>query len=174
MQSLARALLALATAGGVLVCAPARAAPCGKPDLLYALPPDKAENVPTDATPSAIYSLTADYLGEDVTLTQADGTEVPIQVSFDSAEAILTMKPDAPLAAGQTYTAHWPQLRGLATASKGTAKEVTFTVGSGPDSGPPSFDGLTGVNWDVKRSRDSCTNSVKERFVFDSGSGAGR
>lgn len=158
---------ALLAAASVFASGAARAAPCGKPDLLYALPPDGADKVPTDARPSAIYALTADYLGEDVKLTAADGSEVPAQVSFDSAEAILTLTPDSPLLAGQSYTAHWPQLRGLATASKGTGRDVTFSVGSGPDSAAPSFGGVTGVHWDVKRDRDPCTNSVEERFVFD-------
>lgn len=157
----------LVVAGVLCIPAPAWAAPCGKPDLLYALPPNGADNVPTDATPSAIYVRTADYLGEDVSLDRADGTQVPGEISFDPAEAILTFKPDAPLEPGQTYTAHWPELRGIATASKGTGKDVTFTVGQGPDSAAPVFDGLTGVDWDVQRERDSCTNSIAERFVFD-------
>ncbi len=157
----------LALAGALCVCVPAWAAPCGKPDLLYALPPDNAENVPTDATPSAIYAHTADYLGEDVSLERADGSQVPAKVDFDSAEGILTLAPDAPLQPGGKYTAHWPRLRGFSTASKGTGRDVTFTVGQGPDSSAPSFDGVTGVNWDVQRERDSCTDSVEERFVFD-------
>ena len=160
-------MLLLATAGALFVSMAAQAAPCGKPDLLDALPPDGADGVPTDATPSAIYAHTADYLGEDVPLEDSTGTQVPAKVSFDSAEGILTLTPDAPLAAGKAYTAHWPQLRGIATASKGRGRDVTFTVGSGPDGAAPSFDGVTGVHWDVQRKRDDCTDSIEERFVFD-------
>lgn len=157
----------LATAGGLLLAAKAHAAPCGKPVLLYALPPDGADNVPTDATLSAIYAKTAHHGNEPVTLKQSDGTEVPAQVNFDDNELTLTLKPDAPLTAGEVYTVEWPaQLRGYTTTND-KPKDVTFTVGSGPDSAAPSFDGVTSVSWDVKRSRDSCTNSVEERFVFD-------
>lgn len=167
MTRLARTLPVLAAAGALFVSVSASAAPCGKPDLLYALPPDKADSVPTDATPSAIYTLTAEYLDEDVPFQKSDGTDVPAQVDFDSADGILTLTPDAPLEAGATYTVKWPALRGIATASKGRGREVTFTAGSGPDAGPPSFDGVTGVDWDVHRERDSCTDSVEERFIFD-------
>ncbi len=72
VQPVRRAMLLLATAGALFVSMAAQAAPCGKPDLLDALPPDGADGVPTDATPSAIYAHTADYLGEDVPLEDSD------------------------------------------------------------------------------------------------------
>jgi hypothetical protein len=146
---------------------PAWGAPCGKPDLLAAFPDDGAEGVPTNAVLSARYSPTAEYLGELVELRHPAGTDEPVDAEWSSATGLLTVNPPEGLVAGDEYTIAWPRLRGIGTASLGRGRQATFTVGSGADTAPPRFEGLQGVEWDVDRERDDCTDSLEERFIFD-------
>ena len=164
----ARAIAAAAAMVAVLQHAPsALAQACGRPDLLHAWPPDKAAGVPTDARLHARYALSADYLGEDVTL-QRDGFPADtVTPSWNGAERILSITPPEGLVAGDEYTVTWPRLRGIGTASKGRDAEVTFTVGDSGDTETPKFRGLTGIDWDIDRESDDCTDSLEERFVFD-------
>ena len=48
---------------------------------------------------------------------------------------------------------------------------MSFTVSGVIDSAPPTFDGLSSVEWDVTRERDECTDSLEDRFAFDLGLG---
>jgi MYXO-CTERM domain-containing protein len=153
------ALLAAPTVG--------RAAACGKPDLLDTFPPDKAEGVPTNAVLSAHYSPTAEYLGEVITLEHVGVGSDTVKGTFRSTEGMVRVEPPDPLVEGDRYIISWPKLRGLDTAALGRGAEVGFTVGPGPDTESPRFDGLTGIKWDVVRSRDECTDALEERFRFD-------
>jgi hypothetical protein len=155
-----------------LVAAPALGAPCGKPDLVAAFPDDGATGVPTNATLSARYAPTAEYLGEPLELRHPAGTDEPVEGEWAPATGMLTVVPPEGLAPGDEYTMVWPRLRGLGTASLGRGLSATFTVGDGPDEAPPRFDGLLGIDWDVDRDRDDCTDSLEERFVFDLTAGA--
>ena len=107
----------------------ASAAPCARPDLLDALPPDGASGVPTNAFLFAHYASTAEYLGEEVILTPEGEAPQSLTAGFDSAEGMLSITPT--LEPNQSYTLEWPALRGLNTANKGRAQTVTFTVGDG-------------------------------------------
>ncbi len=156
--ALGLALLALA--------APAVAAPCGRPDVLDAFPPDGAAGVPTDATLSAHYDVTADWVDEGVDLDRGTDT-VALTPTWDANEGLLSVVPPGGLVAGDDYVVHWPSLRGINTATKGRAKDVQFSVGAGPDQAAPSFAGVTGVDWDVDRERDDCTDNIEERYRFD-------
>jgi hypothetical protein len=162
--------LVLAVVG---VAGAARAETCVKPDLLQTFPPDGAGNVPPNAKLTAHYEATAQYLDEDVRLVEGvskstsadDGESVP--VSFSEDEGLLTTTPPNGLTPGAHYVVKWPKLRGIGTASKGTGADVAFTVGTTDDTEPPSFEGLTAIQWDVRRESDDCTNGIEERFVFD-------
>jgi hypothetical protein len=154
--------LALAAAPGA-----ARAAStCGRPDLIDTVPPDGATNVPPNASLFAHYDSTAEYLGEDVVLTPPGGGEEVVKVAFDPAQGLLTWAPSQALAPGD-YTLRWPALRGLNAASAGRGATVKFTVGAQPDVAAPVFEGLTKVTWDLERRKNSCTDSLENRMVFD-------
>jgi hypothetical protein len=155
------AVLAAVLAGGT-----ARAASCGKPDLLESFPKDGATGVPTNATLSARYAPTADYAGEDVTL-RTSGGEVPVAATFDATMGLLSVVPPEPLVAGETYTIAWPRLRGIGTASLGRGATATFVVGALADTEAPVFEGLVGLGWDVETAHDDCTDSLEDRFVVD-------
>jgi MYXO-CTERM domain-containing protein len=144
-----------------------RAASCGKPDLQDAFPADKAEGVPTNAVLSAHYSPTAEYLGETVTLEHVGVGKDTVTATFRDTEGMLRVEPPAPLVEGDRYVISWPRLRGLDTASLGRGADVAFKVGPGADTVAPSFDGLTGIKWDVVRTRDECTDGLEDRFRFD-------
>jgi hypothetical protein len=155
-------------AGLVLALAPAvRAAPCGRPDLLYMVPPDGALDVPTNATLSAYYQSSADYLGEDVVLVTPDGVENALPATFDATEGKLSITPPDPLTSGGPYLVRWPALRGLNAATPGLGDEARFSVAFSPDTQPPSFAGLAGIRWDLQRETDECTDSIEQRFIFD-------
>jgi hypothetical protein len=154
--------LLLAAAG-----ATAAAAPCGRPDLVDMVPPDGAVGVATDATLAAHYASNAEYLGEPVVLVTPDGLENGFTAAFDSTEGLLSITPPAPLAAGASYEIRWPAIRGLNAAAPGNGGTAQFTVGGGPDQHPPTFAGVTGIDWDVERSNNECTDAVEERMVFD-------
>jgi hypothetical protein len=162
---LALAVVCLASSG--------RAETCVKPDLVDTFPPDGAESVPPNAKLTAHYEATAQYIDEDVRLVRGvttstsadDGESVP--VTFSEDEGLLTATPPNGLTPGEHYVIKWPKLRGIGTASRGRGANVTFTVGHADDVEPPSFQGLTAIQWDVRRTSDDCTNGIEERFVFD-------
>jgi hypothetical protein len=173
------AALALAV---VSLALPAHAALCAKPDLIDTFPPDGAVNVPPNATLTAHYESTAEYIDEEVILVQGtidqDGgsvhgvsvtfnTKGGPEPTFDKNEGLLSITPPNELVPGEHYVIEWPKLRGINTASTGRDAKVSFTVGTQRDTEPPSFDGLTNINWDVRQARDACTGSFEERFVFN-------
>ena len=174
-------LVAVACASLVLAAfsaAPASAAPCGRADLVDMTPPDGATDVPLNAALSAHYTVSADYLGEDVTLDGPDGTQ-SLTAMFDATEARLSVTPPELLRAGVSYTVHWPSLRGLNAAAPGQGGQASFTVAPVLDSAPPTFDGLVGASWDLQRETNDCTNDIEERFLFgfdlgDAGDDGGR
>lgn len=158
----ALALVATASSSGA-----ARAAPCGRPDLLEAMPPEAATAVPTDAKLHAHYAPGTEYLGEAISLEHVGHEAASLTGTFDEAEEMLTVAPPNGLVAGDDYVVHWPALRGLTTASLGRGADVRFTAGDGPDEGPPAFAGLVGLEWDLDRSKDTCTDSLENRYAFD-------
>lgn len=155
--------------GGVVAClgsaALARATPCGRADLVAAFPPDQAGGVPVDATLSAHYADAAQYLGEPVAFG-TDGAPVSVQATFDASESMLSFTPSGPLRPNTKYEIDWPGLRGPNSTAVGSALDVHFTTGAGTDGGPPRFDGVTGIEFDVSHARDECTNSVEDRYRF--------
>lgn len=161
----AAALLGLASSFGTSL---ALANDCGKPDLLEAYPgvSDPPSAVPTNATLTAHYASTAQYLGETVTLESASTGSVTVDATFDASEGLLTVTPQA-LSSGTQYTIHWPKLAGIGTASRGKGADVTFVVASSADQSSPTFTGLSSIDWDVRRYRDECTDSLEDRFAFD-------
>jgi hypothetical protein len=157
----------------MLAVAPtARAAMCGQPELLDAVPPDGAGDIPPNASLFAHYSPETEYANEDVVLTPPGGGDEafsandPAQaVKWDGTEGLLTFTPPARLDPG-AYTIVWPSLRGLNTASPSVPATVHFTVGTVDDTQPPDFAGLTGVTWDLERQTNDCTKSLENRLVF--------
>lgn len=169
MRTFAAAVL-LASAGGAAVVAPApaHAAPCGVPDLVDMVPPDGATAVPLNATLSAHYMASADYLGEDVVLVHPDRPEPQtLKADFDPTEVQLSIMPTEPLVAGGAYVVRWPALRGLNTGTRGNGGEAHFTAGTADDTASPTFAGVTGVQWDLVREQNDCTEELEERYVFD-------
>src|SRR5262245_34838092 len=77
--------------------------PCGRPDLLEAIPPNGATDVPLNATPSARYAQTAEYLNEEVTLEQIGTGTVAVTTSFNRNESTLTVTPAATLEPQSDY-----------------------------------------------------------------------
>lgn len=164
---------ACASLFGILALAPpARGAPCGQPNLVDMVPPDKATDVPPNATLAAHYTASADYLGEPVVLVLPDGEEQTLPATFDATEVRLSITPGAPLAPGGPYVVRWPALRGLNATAPGTGGQATFSVVATPDSAPPMFDGVAAARWHLDRSTNDCTDSIEERFVFDLDLGA--
>jgi hypothetical protein len=158
---------------GLAAAAPARAAPCGRPDLVDMVPPDGAMDVPPNATLAAHYASSADYLGEAVVLeSPTPGSMDALPATFDATEGRLWATPPSALAPGGPYVIHWPALRGLNAAAPGTGGTATFFVAATPDAAAPTFDGVTGVRWDLDRSTNDCTDGIEERFVFDVDLGA--
>jgi MYXO-CTERM domain-containing protein len=143
----------------------AAAAPCGRADLLHAFPPDEATNVPIDATLSAHYARSAEYLGEPVPFG-TEGAPVPVAVDFDSTQALLSYTPGGSLLPNTRFEIQWPPLHGLNSATVGSAFKVHFTTGASVDGAPPEFDGLTRISFDVSHARDECTDSVEDRYRF--------
>lgn len=163
-----RALSALWVAGVLALGTRSLAAPCNRPDLQDAVPPDGAVGVPTNASLSAIYVTSAEYLGEEIPLKRVSTGEVQtLQGTWVPVEGVLSVTPEAPLEPGELYEISWPRLRGVATATLGQGRDVTLQVGSGEDTELPVFDGVTGVEWDVAREKDPCTDATEERYIFD-------
>jgi hypothetical protein len=163
----------LAAGAWATVSSPAaRAAPCGKPDLVDMVPGDAATGVPLNATLAAHYTAAADYLGEDVVLVHPDLGEESLAAAWDATEQLLSVTPPAPLAPLSNYKIRWPALRGLNAAAAGMGGTASFMTGTGDDTAPPSFAGVARVSWDLERTSDSCTDDLVERFVFDIDLGA--
>jgi hypothetical protein len=160
------ALVACACALLASLAPAARAQQCGRPDVLDTVPPDQATDVPPNASLTAHYDPSAEYLGEDVVLTPMGGVDEVVTATFDDTQGLLTYVPPAPLAPG-AYVITWPSLRGLNAAALGTDAVVHFTVGTTDDTAPPMFDGLTAVTWDLERKNNTCTNSIEDRMVFE-------
>jgi hypothetical protein len=147
------------------------AAPCGASDLISTFPPDGARAVAKNATLSALYAPTAEYDGELISLAHADGETEMLTGSFDSAEGLLSATPSDLLIEGDEYVVTWPGLRSSVEGGHGAGAEVSFTASGVIDAEPPTFDGLSGVEWDIDRARDECTDSLEDRFTFDLGLG---
>lgn len=140
-------------------------AACNRPDIEFAVPPDGAEAVPPNAKLSARYKSNAEYLGEDITLAENGGEPVALTGEWSSTETLLSVAPG--LKPGSSYDLEWPRLRGVNSGSLGKGLDVAFQVGTTLDEAPPVFSGLAGVDWDVDRERDDCTDSLEERYLFD-------
>jgi hypothetical protein len=140
------------------------AAPCGRPDVDATYPPNGSVEVPPNATLSAHYGAPADYVDEVVTLTGPAGA-VPVDIFFDQAESMLRAQPPTELDQG-SYIVTWPGLRGTAT-NRGLGLTAEFTVGSTRDVEAPRFSGLGGIEWDLSREEDECTETHEDRFWFE-------
>jgi len=163
--------------GAVFACASllsarAFAGNCALPDLAETMPPDGATTVPTNATLSARYATTADYLGEKIVLQHVLTPEplktedFEVKGTWVATEGMLSITPPTPLVSGDKYIVKWPGLRGLNSANLGRGKDISFRVG-GEDKQAPKFAGLTGIEWDVEREKDTCTDMVEDRYVFN-------
>jgi hypothetical protein len=152
----------------------ARGDSCTSPNLIETMPPDQAHDVPTNATLFARYDAIAQP-GPDETVP-LEHVGIPgmqaVPATFDDTEGMLRITPPAPLTAGDSYVVHWPGLRGIDTATLGSGLDQHFVVGAVQDVAAPTFDGIAGVSWDVTRDKDTCTNSIDERYVFDLALGA--
>lgn len=143
----------------------AAGAPCGRPDVDLTFPPNQAQNVPPNATFAAHYAAPALYNSEPVNVTDADGNAVAVTTSFDEADALLRVTPDQALASGQLQI-EWPKLRGVGSGGLGRGSTVSISVGSVADASPPSFAGLSDIDWNLSRERDPCLDKLEDRFVF--------
>ena len=170
VKLIAAGVLLAGVACAAIVVAPARAhaAPCGVPDLVDMVPPDGAMGVPLNAKLGAHYMASADYLGEVVVLVHPDRPEPQmLKASFDPTEGLLSITPTEPLVPGGAYVVRWPALRGLNAATPGHGGEAHFTAGTADDTASPTFAGVTGVQWDLERVQNDCTEELEERYVFD-------
>jgi len=160
VAALATICYGVALAGGVA------AAPCGRPDVDLTFPPNQAENVPTNAVLSAHYAAPALYNDEPVDVTDADGNAVAVTATFDAADSTLRATPSQELVSGHLQIV-WPALRGVSgSGGVGRGSMTSVLVGSAADEAPPSFSGLTGIDWDLSRERDPCLDKLEDRFVF--------
>ena len=150
-----------------LAAAPARAEDCARPDVVDTVPVDGALDIPTNARLTARYAINAEYFDEPVLFGPAGSELEPFVASYASSELLLTFTPPEGLTPGVEYEIAWPGLRGLNTANKGLGRKLRFFAGSTADAEPPSFDGLIGLDWDLEREQDECTDSVEERFFFE-------
>ena len=163
-RTLAAVTLALGAAAAPSV---ARAASCGKPDLVDMVPPDLATGVPLNARLGAHYATAAEYQGEDVVLVHPGGREEALPATWSRAEQFLQVTPTEPLLANSEYTIRWPSLRGINAAAPGLDGKAKFQTGAIIDVAPPVFDGVTGLTWDLEHANDECTDEQIERYVFD-------
>ena len=144
----------------------AQAAPCGRPDVDAMFPPDTADGVPSNAVFTAHYGSPAVYADEAVSVTDAAGNAVSVTVTYDDADSLLRAAPIQPLSDGQ-HRIVWPGLRGVSDgAGLGRGSTAGFLVHSAPDTTPPVFAGLSGIDWDLARDRDPCLDRLDDRFVF--------
>ena len=161
-------------------------AQCASPDLLDAIPPDGATNVPFDWSTSgnlgfaplvARYDIGAVHNGEPVVFRRAgdpvrdcgaDGGSWCLAGSWDSQLLTLTARPPGGFEPGAEYEVVWPGLGSITDPStKGDDTTVRFSVGARVDIERPSFGGLTSVRWDFQRKYDACSDTEAERYVFD-------
>ena len=149
----------------------AAAAPCGRPDVDFTFPPNDATSVPPNALLSAHYSSPASYDDEQVSLVDASGSELGVSVAYDAADSMLRVTPTVPLDAGY-HELLWPGLRSLTGAGVGRGKTTSFFVQTAADQAPPTFQGLTGIDWDLSRDRDPCLDKLNDRFKFELSLGA--
>jgi hypothetical protein len=133
--------------------------------LRAAFPGDGADQVPLDASLSAVYAETADYLGEPVTLSSG-GASVELTAGFDASERRLFVQ-SAMLQPQTDYSLAWPALRGLSSAGHGLGQTISFRTGTQSDLDSPEFGGIRRVDWDLRQVRDDCTDDLEERFRFD-------
>jgi hypothetical protein len=145
---------------------PAAAAPCGRPDVDATFPPSNASSVPPNALLSAHYSSPALYDDESVSLIDASGSELDVSVAYDEADSLLRVMPAEPLGPGY-HEVIWPGLRSLSGAGVGRGRTTGFFVQTAVDRGPPTFQGLTDIGWDLARDRDPCLDKLDDRFVFE-------
>jgi uncharacterized protein (TIGR03382 family) len=145
----------------------ARAQTCPRPDLLDALPPDGAEQVPTNAHLVARYATNAEYLGESILFGVLGEEPFALVGAFNAADGLVEVIPPGPLRPFTDYGIEWPALRGLGTASLGTGRFVSFRTSDAEDEAPPRFEGVSEVRWSVDRFRDPCTKRREERFAFE-------
>ena len=159
-------------ASGALFCwsQAATAEPCNRPDLLAAMPPSDAENVPTNVALQAFYATSAEYLGEEILLTRIGAETRSLEGTFVASEGHLSVTPPE-LLAGETYEISWPSLRGIATASKGDGATFRFVVGDDEDTEAPAFSGLAEVDWRWQHERDECSEATDDRYIFELGLG---
>ena len=120
------------------------------PDVDVTFPRAQAVAVPPNAELSAHYGSPALYDEEAVTLTDALGNDVPVDVRFDEVESMLYAVPSAPLSEG-AHELTWPGLRSVSTGGVGLGRKLSFTVVSGEDTAAPSFNGLESIEWDLSR-----------------------
>ncbi len=164
MQAVRRTAPLLLALSVVLVALPA-SADCNRPDLLDAVPPNGAVDVPVNAELFARYAVNAVYQDEPITLSRTGGADQSLTGSWDAAELLLSVAPT--LEPKADYRITWPRLRGLNSANLGRNAQVSFTVGTELDQTAPDFGGLTGLDWDVDRERDDCTDNLEDRYTFD-------
>ena len=162
--------LASLSAGVLLWSSAALAEPCNRPDLLAAMPPDDAIDVPTNVWLQAVYATRAEYLDEEILLTEVGGETRSLRGSFNAPEGLLTVTPPE-LSKGETYEIKWPALRGIATASKGDGATISFVVGTHEDTDAPEFSGLADIEWRWDHERDDCSDATDDRYVFEVGVG---
>src|SRR5688500_16568892 len=160
-----RAVLALTGVGLWLCASPAAAAPCGRPDVDFAFPPDQSSNVPGNAQLSAHYASPALYDDEPVILTGPMGQELSASVFYDDAQSLLQVSPEQPLEAG-FHQVVWPGLRSVSSGGLGRGSTIGFFVDNAIDTTPPRFAGLGSIGWDLSRDRDPCIDGLEDRFVF--------
>lgn len=165
------AVAALAACALLAGASSVQAAPCGRPDVDYTFPPNDATSVPPNALLSAHYAAPALYDDEQVSLVDAAGTELAVSVAYDGADAMLRVTPAVPLDPGY-HELVWPGLRGLSGAGVGRGKTTSFFVQNAVDQAPPTFQGLTGIDWDLSRDRDPCLDKLEDRFKFELSLGA--
>lgn len=164
-MSTAQARAATLALSVLLATGAVSAAPCGRPDIDFTFPPDGAKSAPSNALLSAHYNAPALRTDEVVVLTDSAGGDVPVTTTFDDADNMIRVQPEAALADG-SYTVEWPSLRGLHEGGTGLGKKTKFSVQGVTDAAPPSFVGLSKIDWDLSRAHDDCTDRLENRFVF--------
>jgi hypothetical protein len=154
-------------AGFLIFAAPsAQGAPCGRPDVDFAFPPNDASNVPQNAQLSAHYGSPALYDDEPVQLKGPSGDQLGVSVVYDDAQSMLRASPDQPLQNGFNEVV-WPALRSVSSGGVGRGSTIGFVVDDSIDASPPRFAGLSGISWDLSRDRDPCLDRLEDRFVFE-------
>lgn len=166
MSSISLRTPALAGAIFLSWLATAQAAPCGRPDVDATFPPNDADGVPPNAQFAAHYASPAIFANEAVSLLDPTGGDVEVTVAYDDADSTLRVTPAQALSAGH-HELSWPGLRGVnGSAGVGRGSKVGFTVQSALDASPPTFAGLSSIEWDLARDRDPCLDRLDDRFVF--------